>query len=269
MYLRSPSHEELISPERIRGPRLPPLIILVPSPKDFHVISKLHLIHTSRPSPVSLASCYPVTGSEGSLGVAGPAVGAPAAVMLAENLFARGCQKLLLLGSCGSLAPDLPVGSLFLPSESWSDEGTSRHYFPGIRLFFADLHLHESLDKSCRELGISAHRGRICTTDAPYRETREVIARYRKRGGLGVDMETSALFALGAFRSRAVAALQVVSDELRGEGWAPGFRTAIYRQGKERALQVIFRTAVKLPRTAKMPEGTCLRWQESQGSEGY
>ncbi|MBI3014004.1 MAG: nucleoside phosphorylase [Candidatus Tectomicrobia bacterium] len=226
-------------------------MILVPSPQDLQAIQDSGQL--DNPSPVLSASWYRSRDHQGILGVAGPAVGAPAAVMVAESLFANGCVSLLIMGSCGSLVSNLPVGSLLIPSQALSDEGTSHHYLPGTQVFAADTGMREILEGSCRSLEVPFHGGRICTTDAPYRETQEVIARYRSQGGVAVDMETSALFALGKFRGVPVAALHAVSDELKEKRWIQGFRKPSYRQARELSIRILFGAAKTLLRTAGLP----------------
>lgn len=48
--------------------------------------------------------------------------------------------------------------------------------------------------------GVPYRRGTIWTTDAPYRETRTKVRRLAAEGVLGVEMETSAVYALARFR---------------------------------------------------------------------
>ncbi|MDA3785500.1 MAG: hypothetical protein PF568_01170 [Deltaproteobacteria bacterium] len=59
---------------------------------------------------------------------AGPAVGAPMAVLTLEKLIALGCRKIVVMGWCGSLVSQLKVGDIFLPTWGQSEEGVSAHY---------------------------------------------------------------------------------------------------------------------------------------------
>jgi nucleoside phosphorylase len=86
---------------------------------------------------------------------------------------------------------------------------------------------------------IQARQGTIWTTDAAFRETRDRVASYRERGAIAVDMETSALFAVAAFRDVELAAIQVVSDSLAGESWQPGFKTPQFRSGRKAAHSLV------------------------------
>jgi len=69
------------------------------------------------------------------------------------------------------------------------------------------------------------HVGKIWTTDAPYRENRLFLKRlWQEEEAVGVDMEYSALCAVSSFRNIEFAGIFVVSDELWGEKWRPGFK---------------------------------------------
>ncbi|MCK5429213.1 MAG: hypothetical protein KAI94_07065, partial [Anaerolineales bacterium] len=64
------------------------------------------------------------------------------------------------------------------------------------------------------------------------------IDAYGEQGVLGVDMETSAMYALGNYRKVRVANLLVVSDELRDQ-WRPAFGTNELLEATEKAQEVV------------------------------
>ncbi len=63
-------------------------------------------------------------------GIVGRAVGAPFAVLVAEQLFVSGCRLTISLTSAGAIAPSLPKPSYVLIEKAVRDEGTSYHYLP-------------------------------------------------------------------------------------------------------------------------------------------
>ena len=76
------------------------------------------------------------------------------------------------------------------------------------------------------------------------RETEEKVRTYAQRGVLGVDMETSAMYAVGIFRGVEVCNLLTVSDELWGD-WHPPFEAEhleAAKVAKERAERAILAT---------------------------
>jgi purine-nucleoside phosphorylase len=74
----------------------------------------------------------------------------------------------------------------------------------------------------CR-CGLPYLPGAVVSTDAPYRETPSWRDRFVDSGMDGVDMETSAVFALAEFRGLRAASLLIVSDELTDLGHNSGF----------------------------------------------
>jgi len=149
--------------------------------------------------------------------------GAPNAVILLEELVAFGVKKAVFLGYCGSIQGHIGVGEVILPTNSIREEGTSYHYLPKGMSCYGDQDTQNSIREGLLECGIEPHMGMCWTTDALYRETAGKIRRYRSKGVLGVDMETSAVFCLGIFRNIRVGSAMVVTDTFSESSWEGGF----------------------------------------------
>lgn len=167
-------------------------------------------------------------------------VGAAGTVMVMEELIACGARVFLGLGWAGSLQEFAPVGTCIIPTGCIREEGTSFHYVDGSVALTPDRELVELLRKNAEAEGAPVHCGPLWTTDAPYRELDSKIETYSRQRVLGVDMETSAMYALGKFRDVKVCNLLVVSDELWKE-WRPAFGTPELYEATGRALRVILR----------------------------
>ncbi|RPJ37875.1 MAG: hypothetical protein EHM27_11990, partial [Deltaproteobacteria bacterium] len=87
----------------------------------------------------------------------------------------------------------------------------------------ADEGLTRSLAKKCHEAKLPWIAGRVWTTDAIFRETREKVSRYGQMDILAVEMEMAALFTVAVYRKISFGALMVVSDELAAPKWKTGF----------------------------------------------
>ncbi|NOY94188.1 MAG: nucleoside phosphorylase [Deltaproteobacteria bacterium] len=148
------------------------------------------------------------------LGVVARAVGAPFAVLEAEQLFASGCQLLLSVTSAGQIADLGPTPYFILIDEALRDEGTSYHYLPASRFAPADPKLADAIHDALSDLPIPVHRGASWTTDAPFRETEEAIARAAEAGVLAVEMEAAALYAFAQARKRAVLCFAHVTNQM-------------------------------------------------------
>jgi uridine phosphorylase len=151
-------------------------------------------------------------------------VGAPGTVAVMKELIASGARRIIGLGMAGSLQERAPVGAFLLPGECIREEGVSHHYLPAGERVGPDPALQEALRRVLAAQGRHGHVGLHWTTDAIYREFVWKIERYRAEGVIGVDMETSAMYALGRFHGVSVANLLVVSDELWRE-WRPAFHS--------------------------------------------
>jgi uridine phosphorylase len=233
----------LINPTREPGEaQVSSRVILAFTRPDFHYLCRV--AHAGGP-PRYLWDCAVHEGSwEGQgIAVAGPALGAPYAVMVTERLIALGARVILALGWCGSLQNHVKVGSLVIPTAAVSGDGASRHYLPpGVQ---PEPHpdLIRLLQNQLEGTDIPRHCGPVWTTDAFYRETPEQVRHYQDQGVLGVDLELAALFAVGRFRQVAVAGLLAVSDELADLTWRPGFHTPAFRQGRREAARAVLGAA--------------------------
>jgi uridine phosphorylase len=154
-----------------------------------------------------------------NLGLARLPIGAPAAAIAVEELSARGTELFIGVGSAGAIDERLAAGDLVVCAAALRDEGTSHHYAPPAPFAVPDPRLSSRL----REALPAAGHGPSWTTDAPYRETAEEIAKYRAEGILTVEMEASCLFTVAKNTGTAAAAAFVVSDVLHGERWEPHF----------------------------------------------
>ncbi|UCD70595.1 MAG: nucleoside phosphorylase [Syntrophobacterales bacterium] len=165
--------------------------------------------------------------------------GAPNAVILLEELVAFGVKKAVFLGYCGSIQGHIGVGEVMLPTYSIREEGTSYHYFPKGMSCHADQRIQSFIHNGLLECGIEPYVGMCWTTDALYRETEEKIRRYRSKGVLAVDMETSAIFCLGIYRNIRVGSAMVVTDEFSESSWEGSFSSEKVRAVMRMVCQTI------------------------------
>jgi uridine phosphorylase len=153
------------------------------------------------------------------LGFVGCAVGAPFAVLVAEQLFACGCRLLIGMTSAGQLAPLGSPPYFVLIDRALRDEGTSYHYLPAAEFSHADEALLGLFDGGFAHLQVRVERGASWTTDAPFRETAEAISAMTARGLLAVEMEAAALYAFAAARRKPVVCFAHVTNRMaRVEG---------------------------------------------------
>ena len=195
------------------GP-VPPVCVLDP---DVDLVR--HLAATARAARDPLWACYHtdlyrMRDQPCDIGFVGGAVGAPFAVLVAEQLFASGCKLLISITSAGQLVPLRPPPYYILIERALRDEGTSYHYEPASRFSHAPPELLESVDGAFEGVGIVMIKGATWTTDAPFRETADVIALRRGEGLLAVEMEAAALYALARTRKLPILCFALVTNQM-------------------------------------------------------
>jgi uridine phosphorylase len=170
----------------------------------------------------------------------GPFIGAPYAVMLLETLIAWGVTKIVFLGWCGSISPDVKIGDIIVPNGAIADEGTSKHYLhSGQFPVSPTIRLTEYLKRVLKDQNFFFHEGIVWTTDGVFRETRDKIIHFQQQHILAVEMELSAVFSVALFRQIEICALVIVSDELSSLQWHPGFTKKRFRDGRKKACKTV------------------------------
>lgn len=214
------------------GP-VPPVCLLDP---DGDIVDRLRAAGRADPHPHwpgYHTTLYEATVGDRSIGIIGRAVGASFAVLVAEQLFAAGCELLLSVTSAGQIVPRGEPPYFVLIEEALRDEGTSYHYQPPSWQARLASSLRGRLDGGFSEVPVPVHKGRSWTTDAPYRETETAIAAAREEGVLAVEMEAAALYAFAEARGQAVACFAHVTNQMAVEegdfekGEADGVRDAL------------------------------------------
>lgn len=136
-----------------------------------------------------------------------------------RSLAFTGVDTVIGLGTCGALQPEIDCGDLIVADAARAGDALSPHYgFEAGQMVPADAGLAASMGDFLVRRGLSCRRGPIVTTGAAFRETDELIAGWSGDGLLGVELEASALFALGGFMGiRTTMALMVTDSPVRGQ----------------------------------------------------
>jgi uridine phosphorylase len=190
--------------KRLAATQVPAVCILDP---DGDIVRQLKA--AGRAKPFDGWPCYHtgldtfVLGGQ-TVGIIGCAVGAPFAVLVAEELFASGCRLLVSVTSAGQITPAESTPYFVIIERALRDEGTSYHYTAPSDYSEAEPRLVVLAADALRKRGLEAIVGASWTTDAPFRETAEAIAAARSRSVLAVEMEAAALYAFARARNRQV-----------------------------------------------------------------
>jgi purine-nucleoside phosphorylase len=193
---------------------VPAVCILDP---DGDIVRRLR--HTGQAQPFENWPCYQtaldtfVLAGQ-TVGIVGCAVGAPFAVLIAEELFASNCQLLVSITSAGQITPAEKTPYFVIIDRALRDEGTSYHYATPSEYCHADPKLVAFSVDALKRKGLSVKVGASWTTDAPFRETAEAIEVARLKGVLAVEMEAAALYAFAQAANKQVLCLAHVTNTM-------------------------------------------------------
>jgi uridine phosphorylase len=157
---------------------------------------------------------YETTREGLRFGIVGNAVGAPFAVLVAEELFASGCALLVSMTSAGQLSDDLTLPCFILIERALRGDGTSQRYVPPQAWIAANSVALAAAARGLAMTGLTARRGKVWTTDAPFRETLSSLATARAAGALAVEMEAAALHAFARARDNPVICFAHVTNQM-------------------------------------------------------
>jgi uridine phosphorylase len=128
-------------------------------------------------------------------------IGGASAGIAVEELHNIGVKNMIRIGSCGALQPGVKLGDLILVSGAVRDDGASKTYIDPIYPAVPDSGLLFACAAAAKRLGFAHHIGIARSHDSFYTDREEEIDAYwSKRGVLGADMETAALYTIGHLR---------------------------------------------------------------------
>lgn len=142
-------------------------------------------------------------------------MGAPIAAVVLHELHDLGVRTFLRLGTVMALAP-VRMGEAVIADAAIRRESTSATYAPDGFPAAGDFELGGALRTAATEAGLAWHAGLVASFDGFYTEMAGALAeheRLRRLGVLAIDMETSAVLAVGrALGSRAASLCAATVD---------------------------------------------------------
>ena len=156
---------------------------------------------------------YTGTYNGSPVSVQSTGMGCPSAAIVIEELVQLGVKRLLRIGTCGGLQPDLELGDLIVALSAVPADQTAVHYVGGEpHAPTANWELVHAAVHAAKEQGRPVRVGPIVSSDVFYDPDQERASRWSERGILAVEMEAAVLFTLGALRKVQAGCLLTVSD---------------------------------------------------------
>ncbi len=176
--------------------------------------------------------------------VQGSGMGMPSlAIYVNELIRSYGVQRIIRIGSCGSMQPEVGIRDLIVAMTASTDSAMNRQRFHGMDYApAASWRLFQSAVEVARERGTSIHAGGILSSDTFYQDDPDGWKRWAEYGVLAVEMETNQLYTLAAKHGVDALTLLTVSDSLvTGEELSSEDRQTSFHEMMELALEVVRR----------------------------
>ena len=126
-------------------------------------------------------------------------MGTPSLSIVVEELLRLGATRLIRVGTCGGIGRGIRTGDLVVASSAAPVDGGTATYLHGDPYApTADFGLVRGLVDAATARGIRHHVGQVATVDIFYNPDPDYVTRWRSRGVLAFEMETSALYYLAA-----------------------------------------------------------------------
>lgn len=150
------------------------------------------------------------------ISVQGSGMGIPSLSIYTNELIRDfGVSRIIRVGTCGGMREDAKIGQVFLGQGSTTDSNIINTTFGGGIAYapISDFELLDSAYHTAKELGISVKVGNIFAADRFYNDEID-MAKLAEYGCAVTEMESAALFMLGAKYNVQTLSILTVSDNL-------------------------------------------------------
>lgn len=146
----------------------------------------------------------------------GTGMGIPSASIYATELVNEyGVERLIRVGSCGALQPDLALRDVILAIGACTDSGVNRVRYGGFDFAAtADFGLLSAAHRAAEEAEVPVRVGNVHSADLFYNPEEGAFERMRDMGVLAVEMEAAGLYGVAAERRARSLTILTVSDHI-------------------------------------------------------
>lgn len=185
--------------------------------------ARAELIAASFDEPRLLSNQREYTSYSGSyrgvpMTVCSHGIGAPGAAIAFEELIAAGAQRIIRVGTCGGIQPDIVAGGLVIAAAAVQRTGYGREVVPEGYPAVADPAITLALEARAAASGLPFRRGLVVSRDGFYGGvSTHHTPDYRQLSQanvLAVEMECAALFIVGGLRRIPTGAIVAVDGNV-------------------------------------------------------
>lgn len=135
-----------------------------------------------------------------------------------EILCSAQAKVLVRIGSCGALHSGIKIGDFIVATGCVRGDGVSPYYVDDQFVTLPDRALTQKLTAIAKNTaataGSTVHEGKVWSTDAILKETREIVNGVIDQGAIGVDMVSSTFLTIAQTYKIPAVSILAVSDNL-------------------------------------------------------
>lgn len=180
--------------------------------------------------------------------VMGGGIGIPSTLIYAEELVRdHGVRRIVRIGTCGGLQPELALGDLVLALGAGTDSNVNRIRFGGYDFAAtASYSLLEPVARRAAAAGRPLRVGNVFSSDQFYHPDPGLHPRLRQLGFLAIEMEAAGLYGLAAALGFEALAVLTVTDHVG----RPGAMSAAEREtGVDAMTRLVLEALLECPPT--------------------
>lgn len=153
-------------------------------------------------------------------------------------------KNIIRIGTCGALDEKMQIGDFIVVDSVIRGDGVTPYYVDEKFITTPDKKLTDIIVEVTKGMGSQVFAGKVWTTDALLRETREIVEAKRKEGAIAVDMVSSCLLTISQLYNVRAACILAVSDNvITGE---MGFMNPLYYMAETKLIEIALQTIKKL-----------------------
>ena len=127
-------------------------------------------------------------------------------------------KALIRIGSCGAMRKDMKIGDFILTTGCVRGDGVSPYYVDDKFETLPDAGLTQKLGVIARNFaataGLTVHEGKVWSTDAILKETKEIVNGVIDKGAIGVDMVSAPFLTIAQTYKIPAVSILAISDNL-------------------------------------------------------
>ena len=166
-----------------------------------------------------------------------------ASIYCTELIRDYGVKRVIRVGSCGTVHPDVELRHIVIAMGASTDSGVNRMRFGGYDLAaIASFNLLRTAVRVAEKRNLRFHVGNVFSADLFYSADPTQLELMEKNNILGVEMETAGIYAIAAELGAEALAICTVSDDIKsGEALSPAERQTTFDGMIELALETALR----------------------------